>query len=344
MKISSLVKNSNKKVYDLDLADSYSSDSQLDTQVIAIQDNAGLSLQCKLHFMPGFCVLHESIIAHKASWLDFSVSGEHILITLFYAGNWQISDQLNGSLEDCYAGMIKSERQTATRVKMAFQSGEQAKRLVLVLSAVYIGELLKNDSWTLKEVLLANTSPEVASVRNQEHYFIDAPVRNVLNDLLRADFSVAYKRPFFELKVKELLFMLHTQRELPGPAKSLPTELYRKLVAAKAFLISHFVQPPTIRQLSRIVLLNEFKLKQHFKESFGITIHAFIIRLKMEEAEKLLLENCTVGDIAAKTGYRSVSHFIETFKKHYGMTPKQAMSGYQFPPEMRYRELRVVRS
>lgn len=331
MKISTLIKNSDKKAYDLDLGDHYSIDSQLAGQVILIDDRSDLTLQCRIHSMPGLCILDEAVSSYKSSSLDFSVSGEHILITLFYTGNCQITDQLNGGTEDCYAGMIKRERQNAAHVKVAFSPGEQVNRLVLVLSAAYIGELLRNEAWTLKDAFLSIPSTEIAP--NEEHYFIDPPIRNVLNDLLRADFRGAYKRPFFELKVKELLFMLHTQHELPGLNKTLPTEIYRKLVAAKAFLISNFVTPPTIRQLSRIVLLNEFKLKQHFKESFGITIHAFIIRLKMEEAGKLLLENCTVGDIAAKTGYRSVSHFIETFKKHYGVTPKQAMTGYQFSPK-----------
>jgi AraC-like DNA-binding protein len=47
------------------------------------------------------------------------------------------------------------------------------------------------------------------------------------------------------------------------------------------------------------------------------------------------MEDCSAG-IAAKTGYRSVSHFIETFKKHYGVTPKQAMTGYQFSSKAGY--------
>jgi AraC-like DNA-binding protein len=33
-----------------------------------------------------------------------------------------------------------------------------------------------------------------------------------------------------------------------------------------------------------------------------------------------------VNEVADRLGYRSTSHFIETFKKRYGQTPKQYAS------------------
>ena len=101
-------------------------------------------------------------------------------------------------------------------------------------------------------------------------------------------------------------------------------EDYKKLAETKSYLIDNFAGPPTIKQLARIVTLNEFKLKNYFKEVFQITIHSFIIKLRMEEANKILAEDHTVNEVALKVGYRSVSHFISMYKSYYGKTPMQA--------------------
>jgi len=44
----------------------------------------------------------------------------------------------------------------------------------------------------------------------------------------------------------------------------------------------------------------------------------------MQQASKLLKETSdSVTDIALKTGYENISHFIKAFSKKYGNSPKQ---------------------
>ena len=71
--------------------------------------------------------------------------------------------------------------------------------------------------------------------------------------------------------------------------------------------------------------LNELKLKQQFKIAYGITIYAFVIQLRMEQAQNMLHENYSVSEMSYALGYRSVSHFISTYKQYFGNTPKQAL-------------------
>lgn len=65
------------------------------------------------------------------------------------------------------------------------------------------------------------------------------------------------------------------------------------------------------------------KLKQGFKQRYNTSIYTYVIKLKMEKAETMLAENHTVKEMAEILGYKSVSHFISTFKKTFGYTPKQ---------------------
>jgi AraC-like DNA-binding protein len=44
----------------------------------------------------------------------------------------------------------------------------------------------------------------------------------------------------------------------------------------------------------------------------------------MELARKHLMDNSTkINEIADQLGYNSASHFIESFKKKFGITPKK---------------------
>lgn len=106
---------------------------------------------------------------------------------------------------------------------------------------------------------------------------------------------------------------------------AIQNDMIAKLEAAKAYLVTHHNNPPTIKQLSRIVSLNEFKLKTGFKDTFGSTIHEFITEIRMQRAQKMLSENYQVNEVSAQLGYKGVSHFITSFKKFYGITPKKLM-------------------
>lgn len=87
-------------------------------------------------------------------------------------------------------------------------------------------------------------------------------------------------------------------------------------------LFQRYAQPPTIPQLAKLVSLNEYRLKQGFRELFGKTIHEFSRELKMANA-KALLENrdLTISQIAYEVGYLNVSHFTRAFRKEHGINP-----------------------
>lgn len=87
-------------------------------------------------------------------------------------------------------------------------------------------------------------------------------------------------------------------------------------------LIQQYAQPPTIPQLAKLVSLNEYRLKQGFRELFGKTIHEFSREFKMANA-KALLENrdLTISQIAYEVGYLNVSHFTRAFRKEHGRNP-----------------------
>jgi AraC-like DNA-binding protein len=92
---------------------------------------------------------------------------------------------------------------------------------------------------------------------------------------------------------------------------------------ARDYLAQHFVAPPTIPKLARMVGINQTKLKAGFKQALGVTIYHFIIRLRMERASALLLNNeHSISTVAYMVGYDYPANFTYAFKKHFGVLPK----------------------
>lgn len=101
-------------------------------------------------------------------------------------------------------------------------------------------------------------------------------------------------------------------------------ESVRKIKVAKDLILKNMLQPPTLRELSLAVGLNEFRLKMGFKEVYGNSVFGYLLDHKMEQARLMLdSDQHKINEVAFALGYANPSHFIAAFKKKFGITPKQ---------------------
>jgi len=95
-----------------------------------------------------------------------------------------------------------------------------------------------------------------------------------------------------------------------------------KILEAQKIILDKIDAPVTIRDLSRMVGMNECYLKKGFKAMFGKTIHEYRQHQRIEKARILLQQkNMTVNEVAFLLGFGSASHFSTAFKKIAGMKP-----------------------
>lgn len=91
---------------------------------------------------------------------------------------------------------------------------------------------------------------------------------------------------------------------------------------AHDILEKNYVSPPNITALSKMVFLNEQKLKAGFSKHYHMSIGEYINHIKMTVAANLLsTTDLSVEDIASKVGYNYSANFSKMFKKTYGKTP-----------------------
>lgn len=136
------------------------------------------------------------------------------------------------------------------------------------------------------------------------------------------------KKIYIESKVMELIALyIHDlgdhDENIPNITPSEKENLYK----AKNILDNSMVNTPTITELSKMIFLNEHKLKKGFKELFGFPVITYVRNKKMEYARELLKGDIHVSQVANMVGYTNVSHFSNTFKKKFGITPGKLLKG-----------------
>ena len=92
-----------------------------------------------------------------------------------------------------------------------------------------------------------------------------------------------------------------------------------------AFIIeNHISNNNSIEKLSRKVGLNCNKLQYGFQQLYGLTVHGYIKKKRLEIAKTLLLKtDLQVSEIVDRIGLQSRSYFSRIFRENYKVTPKQ---------------------
>lgn len=94
------------------------------------------------------------------------------------------------------------------------------------------------------------------------------------------------------------------------------------LQKAHDILSENVSNPPTIKTLSKMVFLNEQKLKAGFKVRYHMSINQYITSIRMAMAENLLsTTDYSIDEISKIVGYNYSGNFIKMFKKIHNKTP-----------------------
>lgn len=81
---------------------------------------------------------------------------------------------------------------------------------------------------------------------------------------------------------------------------------------------------PTLTDLAKEIGVSRFHFCRAFKQSMGMTPHAFIARCRLEQSMDMLrTSNLSATEIAMECGFASPSHFTVAFKRAYGANPRE---------------------
>ncbi len=121
-------------------------------------------------------------------------------------------------------------------------------------------------------------------------------------------------RAFTDLLVYDLRF----SKESEASGKKLAA-----MSMVKDYIDEHYIDV-NVEDISNEFHFNRKYLSYAFKQATGMTMQSYIQRVKLHQAEELLLnQKCSINEVALRVGYENYSTFIKAFKKEYSLTPSE---------------------
>ena len=95
-----------------------------------------------------------------------------------------------------------------------------------------------------------------------------------------------------------------------------------QLDAVRDLISARFAEPLTLDELAAEAGISKFHFARLFRQSTGITPHVSVLQVRLEAACRLLTDtDLKIKQIAARTGFQTVTSFGAAFRRQHGVTP-----------------------
>lgn len=155
------------------------------------------------------------------------------------------------------------------------------------------------------------------------------PMKQELLPHLREFMLVSQSRtPAAKAKVAALeILITHSIAESQhGTIEEENSSIHNRVEIDRAVDYMHrtFGEKLTVDTIAKEVCLSPSHLSHLFKESVGKTVMGYLTEVRLQTARRLLLlKRESISEIAFTCGFSSPSHLSQSFKNHYGMTPRE---------------------
>lgn len=308
----------------LQLEDSLNINTPIIIEKNNFRTNFAIGVQ-KCIYTSGLCILIQNFTVLNNFISSFTIEKNYIQLSILLNGKVLIMPPQNNSINEIKPGFLLLTYQNKNTTKIKVNNFEKKMSYIKILiSKPYLLSVLKNEKWFpecfLYEKILKNSYINFGEIILPVNYNI----LTIISEIIKIKEIGIFGHSYYHIKIKELflkVFMNLSSNH--NNIHFIKDEDFKKIQIAKAYLNTHYKEPPTIKQLSKIIYLNELKLKTGFKLIYKCTIHYYVTELRMKYALQMMHNKYPINEIAIAVGYKSSSHFIASFKKLFGKTPKQ---------------------
>lgn len=159
-----------------------------------------------------------------------------------------------------------------------------------------------------------------------KHITTNPKGRFLAYEIYNSPFCGNLEKLYLQSKVLEFIYLTFSNlnHNDSNPKVTFSNYDMQALKEAKIILETSFENPPTIKELSKKVHLNEFKLKYGMKRFFHSTPYQISLIARLKKA-KILLQSgdFNVNEVSQQVGYKRVQNFSKVFTKFFGLNPKE---------------------
>ena len=245
---------------------------------------------------------------------------------------WAVDADVKVAFKMPHCALEISKEETAMvffkddEMPLLFDIPQKGRVIALFISVAYFHSIFAGDKSTFFNFDNLQDSKPILSTT-----LTKPAIKMILHQLMEWQVDEHLRALYVKGKVYEILSLYFTK----GLEKSEETcpfvaneQTLSAIKKAKDIIIAQMASPPSLATLAKTTGLNLQKLKVGFKNYYGMPIYAFLLQYKMDLAKKMLSDkNYNIAEVSAQLGYSKSSHFIEAFKKKFGVTPKQFSKG-----------------
>ena len=137
-------------------------------------------------------------------------------------------------------------------------------------------------------------------------------------------------RLYAETAAQMLAVHLLSRYSSVGGAVRVPTQglTRHQMGRVSDFIQAHLSQDLSLEILARQIGLSPYHFARLFRQTTGESPHQYVLRRRVEWAERLLEEtDMPLADVALECGFANQSHLTQVFKRYRGLTPRACRQG-----------------
>ncbi|HEX6913936.1 MAG TPA: helix-turn-helix transcriptional regulator [Chitinophagaceae bacterium] len=162
---------------------------------------------------------------------------------------------------------------------------------------------------------------------------MDAEYKRVLGELMNAGQSKGFEQLIIQNRTMLLIERFFTRiykkmNDQHFDMKVSNDDILRLQKVEQELLKDFSTPPPGISRLAKMAAMSPSKLKNTFKEIYGLPIYQYFQKHRMNKAKAMLLSNrYNVKEVGMEVGYSNLSNFAKAFKKSFDQLPSDIITG-----------------
>lgn len=293
------------------------------TEKIGIKESAGVGFVLRIVPRPDMWItITNSTLAENTS-VRFSFDDATVELMVCFQGVGEV--QVSGMPYRLHPNTLFLRLMDRVQGEYHFAGGQPLVTLSIHISVSTLNHFLQGINGTIStnfHHLLGNQS------LHQYQQAVDVSISQLARQMVHAPYANSTRNILMESRALELLSLSFQHflfdHEPSNHDYSITRSDLERIHQARDVMLGRMENPPSLMELSRIVGLNDYKLKAGFKKVFGTTIFGYLREKRLEKA-MLHLQNgqTSVGEAAVSVGYTNASYFAEAFRKQYGINPSE---------------------
>lgn len=204
--------------------------------------------------------------------------------------------------------------------------GTRVKGVNILFSKEWLEQFLEAES--VGEMIKKYLSLKMSAFNYEP---MDMEYKRILAEIVQPGVDISFETLIIQNRIMLLLERFFTRifykmSDMHFDVRLSNDDINRVKIVEKELVKDFSVDPPRISRLAKLAVMSPSKLKNSFKEIYGLPIGQYHQKHRMNKAKAMLLSRkYSVRQVGAEVGYSNLSNFANAFRKAFDQLPSDLL-------------------